>query len=70
MSNNQTVVVQGGNSITLAGLLAVAFIVLKLTGVITWPWIWVVSPLWMPLVIFAVLAVIILVVMGIAAIGR
>lgn len=28
------------------GLLTVAFIVLKLTGVITWSWLWVLSPAW------------------------
>jgi len=28
------------------GLLTVAFIVLKLIGVITWSWWWVLSPLW------------------------
>lgn len=30
----------------VAGSLGVAFIVLKLCGVITWPWIWVLSPFW------------------------
>ena len=34
-------------------LLLVAFIVLKLTGVITWSWWWVLSPLWLPWVLFA-----------------
>ncbi len=29
-----------------AGLLTIAFIVLKLTGLISWPWVWVLSPLW------------------------
>ncbi len=29
-----------------SGLLTVVFIALKLTGNITWPWIWVLSPLW------------------------
>lgn len=29
-----------------ASLLAVAFIVLKLTGYIDWPWVWVLSPIW------------------------
>ena len=29
-------------------MLAVAFIVLKLTGVVAWSWIWVLSPMWMP----------------------
>lgn len=28
------------------GLLAIAFIVLKLTEVIDWSWLWVLSPLW------------------------
>ena len=29
-------------------MLAVAFIVLKLTGVVAWSWIWVLSPMWIP----------------------
>lgn len=33
------------------GLLAIAFIVLKLVGVISWSWLWVLSPLWIPIVI-------------------
>ena len=28
------------------GLLTIVFIVLKLTEVITWSWVWVLSPLW------------------------
>lgn len=32
-------------------LLAVAFIVLKLTGVIAWSWWWVLAPLWIPVVL-------------------
>lgn len=28
------------------GLLGIAFIVLQLSGQISWPWIWVTSPLW------------------------
>lgn len=32
------------------GLLTVAFIVLKLCGVITWSWWWVLSPMWLPIV--------------------
>lgn len=31
-----------------SGLLAIAFIVLKLTDVIAWSWLWVLSPLWIP----------------------
>ena len=39
-SNNKS----GG--IGFCGLLTIAFIVLKLTGVIDWSWIWVLSPIW------------------------
>ena len=35
-------------------LLLVVFIVLKLTGVITWSWWWILSPLWIPLAIIVV----------------
>lgn len=34
------------SGIGFAGLLTVAFIVLKLTNVIDWSWWWVLSPLW------------------------
>ncbi len=34
------------NGIGFPGLLTVLFIGLKLTGHITWPWVWVLSPLW------------------------
>lgn len=30
----------------IAGLLTVAFVVLKLTSVIAWSWWWVLSPIW------------------------
>lgn len=32
--------------IGFTGLLTIVFIVLKLTGVISWSWLWVLSPLW------------------------
>ena len=32
--------------VTFAGLLFIAFLVLKLTGVIAWSWLWVTAPLW------------------------
>lgn len=32
--------------IGFAGLLTIAFIVLKLCGIISWSWIWILSPLW------------------------
>lgn len=39
-------------------LLQVAFIVLKLVGTIDWPWVWVLAPTWIPmLILLVVLAV-------------
>jgi hypothetical protein len=39
----------GGISFT--GALTVLFIGLKLTHVISWPWLWVLSPIWISLLI-------------------
>lgn len=50
--NNSTA---GG--IGFCGLLTIVFIVLKLTKVITWSWIWVLAPIWMPMAIWLVLIV-------------
>ena len=47
--------------IGLCGLLAVAFIVLKLTGVINWSWLWVLAPIWIPTAITLAIIVIVLV---------
>lgn len=46
-----------GSGIGFSGLLAVLFIGLKLTGFISWSWWWVLSPIWIP---FALVAVILL----------
>jgi Flp pilus assembly protein TadB len=43
--------------IGFVGLLTVAFIVLKLCGVISWSWWWVLSPIW----ISAIITIIILI---------
>ncbi len=48
----------GSGGIGFCGLLTVLFVGLKLTGHIGWSWIWVVSPLWIPLALVVVLAVI------------
>lgn len=42
-------------------LLLVVFIVLKLTGIIIWSWWWVLSPLWIPLVIALIVTIIFLI---------
>ena len=53
---------EGGYSIFT--LLAVLFIGLKLTGYISWPWVWVLSPLWIGFAIFLVIALFALVVVA------
>ncbi|QNJ59470.1 membrane protein [Gordonia phage MScarn] len=46
------------SSSLLPTLLLVAFVVLKLCGVIAWSWWWVLSPLWIPaLLVFATLLI-------------
>ena len=37
--------------ISFCGMLFIAFLVLKLCGVIAWSWVWVFAPLWIPAVI-------------------
>lgn len=34
------------------GLLTIAFIVMRLCNVIKWSWLWVLAPVWIPLIIF------------------
>lgn len=36
---------------TWPGLLTLLFVYLKLTNQITWSWLWVVAPMWMPLAV-------------------
>lgn len=44
--------------IGFTGLLTIVFIVLKLTGVISWSWLWVLSPIWISailvIIVFAI----------------
>lgn len=48
-----------------AFLLFLVFLVLKLTGVIAWSWLWVLAPLWIPLALAVLVVVIGLIVLGI-----
>ncbi len=48
MKENKTTV-NGGIGFT--GLLTIVFIVLKLTNVIEWSWIWVLSPIWISILL-------------------
>ena len=40
-----------GGGIGFLGLLSIAFVVLKLCNVIQWSWWWVLSPIWIQIVI-------------------
>ena len=61
MENKNTTV----KTVGFSGLLTIAFIVLKLCGVIAWSWLWVLSPLWigflLKLVVVLIVAVIALI---------
>ena len=35
--------------IGFCGLLTIVFIILKLCNIITWSWLWVLSPIWIPI---------------------
>lgn len=41
--------------IGFAGLLTIVFIVLKLTEVITWSWVWVLAPMWIGFALFVLI---------------
>lgn len=43
-------------------LLTIVFIVLKLIGVITWSWVWVLSPLWISWLVAILLIIILLII--------
>ena len=60
MSDNKST--GSGVSIGFSGLLAILFIALKLTGYITWSWLWVLAPIWIPfvIVIFILISIVII----------
>lgn len=46
------------SGIGFIGLLTIVFIVLKLCKVITWSWLWVLSPIWISLILTVLVIVI------------
>ena len=50
--------------ITFTQLLSLAFIVLKLCGVINWSWLWVLSPLWIDLALSLLIIIIAVIITG------
>ena len=52
----------GSAGIGFTGLLTITFIVLKLTHVIKWSWVWVLSPVWISSILAVVLVVTIIII--------
>ena len=46
------------------GLLTIVFITLKLIGTIDWPWIWVLSPIWIPIALVTAIVSIAVLIVG------
>ena len=63
MSDNKSTRSSG---VGFSSLLALLFIALKFTGVVTWSWLWVLAPIWIPFVI----VVFILIIVGIVIIAN
>lgn len=63
MSTQSTSTSSGG--VGFAGLLTIAFVVLKLVGVIDWSWWWVLAPLWISAGIAIAIVVVFLVVLAV-----
>ena len=58
MSNQKNVTVQ----FPIFGILGLIFITLKLTGHITWSWLWVLSPFWIPIAVALLVVLIVFIV--------
>lgn len=64
MVNNTTAV--RASAVSITGLLGLLFVGLKLGNVITWSWLWVLAPFWVPfalLLVFLVLGFVFAVIM-------
>lgn len=48
---------QASGGIGFTGLLTIVFIVLKLLKVINWSWLWVLSPIWITIVLIIILVI-------------
>lgn len=54
-SNNNS---SGGRGIGFVGGLTLAFIILKLCHIINWSWVWVLSPIWIAVLLIIILAIV------------
>ena len=54
--------VHPSNGVGFCGMLAILFIALKLLRYISWSWVWVLSPLWIPIALVILSFVIVIIV--------
>lgn len=54
MENNKK-----SNGVGCLGVVLIVFVILKLCGLIQWSWFWVLSPLWIPILIVVVIVAIV-----------
>jgi len=55
------------SGIGFTGLLTILFIALKLTGVITWSWWWVLAPIWLG---FALVVIILIIALAVCLLAK
>lgn len=53
---------QGSGGVGFVGLLTIVFVVLKLVGVVSWPWLWVLSPVWISALLVIALFIFVIIV--------
>ena len=63
MSNNTS---SSSGGIGFVGLLTILFIALKMLGYIDWSWWWVLSPLWIPALLFVFFLIIVLIIIALS----
>lgn len=54
--NTEMPLMNRGDRMDFAEGLTIALIVLRLCGVIVWPWVWVLAPLWISLILGVILS--------------
>lgn len=58
---------QTGGGVGIVTVLAIVFIVLKVCNLITWSWVWVLSPLWIS---FGLMCIMLMIVGVVALVGQ
>ena len=51
----------GKTGLGVADVLLIIFIVLKLCGLISWSWVWVLSPLWISIILVIIVFIIVMI---------